>query len=178
MCVKESDVREVLLYRRGLVIVATSFMTAGSAVFMLEGNAVRQVADLRRRRREARPVGCRCSLSTPTSPRSSGSSRRIGRLATGRGPGAVRAGAPGLALVCRSHVCCTHSGRYMQMLRVFLISEYEWCECSNSAMLMVIQFAKTLHCIIVQFVNNVDSNTSIIKPLLFHFSLQFSGWTS
>ena len=57
MCVKESDVREVLLYRPGLVTVATSFMTAASAVFMLEGNAVRQVADLRRRRREARPVG-------------------------------------------------------------------------------------------------------------------------
>ena len=47
MCVKESDVREVLLYRAGLVTVATSFMTAASAVFMLEGNAVRQVADLR-----------------------------------------------------------------------------------------------------------------------------------
>ena len=57
MCVKESDVREVLLYRPGLVTVATSFMTAASAVFMLEDNAVRQVADLRRRRREARPVG-------------------------------------------------------------------------------------------------------------------------
>ena len=34
-------------------------------------------------------------------------------------------------------------------------------------MLVIIQFAKTMHCIIVQFVNNVDSSTSTIKPLLF-----------
>ena len=67
--------------------------------------------------------------------------------------------------ICKCSVC-------------FLYQNMSGVNAVTVAMLMVIQFVKTLHCIIVQFVNNVDSNTSIIKPLLFYFSLQFTGWTS
>ncbi|CAN6297037.1 unnamed protein product [Urochloa humidicola] len=44
--VDDSDVREVLLYRSGLVTAAASFVAAASAAFLPEGNAVRQSIDL------------------------------------------------------------------------------------------------------------------------------------
>jgi hypothetical protein len=177
-----ADIRRGVRHPRGPTVPAgagdSSNILCDRGLCSVDGDAVRQVADLRHQRREA-----------STSPRSSASLQCVLEHPAAHwfvGPMFASLKAEG---ICKCSVC--------------FLSEYEWCECSlyfsssvafyviyflpkyshtkpavAMAMLMIIQFAKTLHCIIVQFVNNVDSNTSIIKPLLFHFSLQFSGWTS
>ncbi|CAD6207688.1 unnamed protein product [Miscanthus lutarioriparius] len=148
--VEDSDVREVLLYRSGLVTAAASFVAAASAAFLPEGNpaAGAGAADLLYAAGAgARGWACRCSSSTSTSPRSSDSSRRCGRPGCSA-PSGPTSSPPARWTRASCSTCWSTPPR-----------------CGSSAPRLPRSLASSsrkfvIHCSVIQFVDYADSNAS------------------